>query len=267
MAKQPVVVDRTESQLPIAVPEPANLARVEPTALAGEPSIMRVIAYGIEKGTSIDVMEKLYALARDDADRKALREFSAAMAAFQAECPPIRKTSSASIVTKAGAKYGYTYAELDEIARTVGPFLHKHGLSYSWDSSEDKGSIVCTCIVKHANGHRETAKFSCPTDSAAAMSGAQRQAAALTYARRQSLVQALGLTTADPDTDGADDVQPVDPTPITETQAANLDCLIDEVKADRKRMLAHFGVETLADLPAARFKEAIEGLERKRSRA
>lgn len=259
------VIDRTESQVPVV---DQALARTDaPNALvvvSAEVPISAILDRAVQQGMAPEALEKLVALFNQQQDRAAAREFSGAMAAFQTECPPIPKTSTASIVTKSGAKYAYTYAELDEIARTIGPYLHKHGLSYSWDSSEDKGSIVCTCIVRHANGHRETAKFACPTDSAASMSGAQRQAAALTYARRQSLVQALGLTTADTDTDAARHEPAADPTPITADQAANLKVLIDEVKPDMPKMLAYFGVESIEQIPAARFKEAVAGLEKRR---
>lgn len=254
-------VDDSESQLPENVLAPrvgGALARVPDTSIAA------ILGNAVEKGMAPEALEKLVALYERVADRQAAQEFSASMAAFQAECPSIAKTSEAEIVTRSGAKYGYKYAELDEIARTVRPLLHKHGLSYTWDSAEDKGSIVCSCIVRHANGHSVTAKFSCSIDSAAAMSGAQKSGAALTYARRQALIQALGLTTTDGDNDAA--LPAHDPRPVTDNQAANLDALIDEVGADRAKFLKFFGVDKVGLVPAYRFAEAVKMLEEKRRR-
>ena len=254
------VIDHTESQVPAA----PLVRTTEPPLSAGQPTIMQAIAFGLEKGTPVEVMEKLYNLYERDADRKAAQEFAAAMAAFQSECPPIPKTSTAKIITNSGANYSYNYAELDEIARKVRPLLAKHGLSYTWDSEVTDGGVVCTCIVRHENGHSVGAKFACPTDAAAKMSGAQKQASALTYARRQSLVQALGLTTCDPDIDGA---SPDQRATITAQQAADIGVLIDEVKADKGRLLKCFGVDRIEDLPQACFRPALNMLQSKRGQS
>jgi len=259
------VIDHSEAQdAPLVrVPAPPT----ENGLARQEVPISAIIDRAVELKMDPAGVKDLVALFNQQEDRKAAREFAAAMAGFQAECPSIAKTSTAEIATNSGAKYSYTYAELDEIARTVQPILAKHGLSYSWDSAEDKGAITCTCIIKHANGHRETAKFSCPTDSAAKMSGAQRSASALTYARRQSLVQALGLTTTDSDRDGADRPAATGPA-ITEHQAANLDAMLDELKGKdpqiKARFLKRLKVEKLGDILAVHHAECVEMLETKR---
>lgn len=229
----------------------------------GVPTITTILDKAVTGGMAPEALEKIVALYERVADRQASQEFSAAMAEFQAACPPIAKTSTAKIVTNSGANYSYKYAELDEIARTVRPLLHKHGLSYSWDSVEDKGLVVCTCIIRHENGHSVSAKFACPTDSAAKMSGAQKNAAALTYARRQSLIQALGLTTCDPDNDGAAAASPR----ITEHQAANLTAALDELNLTperRAKFLEVMEVGSISKIPAAKFAEAMRMVEKAR---
>src|SRR5690606_18062525 len=108
---------------------------------------------------------------------------------------------------------------------------------------------------RHVDGHEERASFPVPVDSGARMSAAQANGAALTYGRRQSLIAVLGLTTAEDDADGAESVGSAEA--ITESQAADLDALIEEVGADRQKLLAWAGVETLADLPADRYAQAV----------
>ena len=93
---------------------------------------------------------------------------------------------------------------------------------------------------------------------------AQSAGAALTYARRQSLVQALGLTTCDPDIDGA---SPDQRATITAQQAADIGVLIDEVKADKGRLLKCFGVDRIEDLPQACFRPALNMLQSKRGQS
>lgn len=235
---------------------------IDPASLAvsdSPVSIASILDKAVSGGMSAESLEKIVALYERVADRAAAQEFSSAMARFQATCPPIKKSSKANVVTKGGASYSYNYAELDTIAQHVRPLLSAEGLSYTWDSTEDKGLLSCTCTVRHVNGHSVAAKFSCSIDTAANMSGAQKSGGALTYARRQSLIQALGLTTTDPDNDA-----PPPPT-INDHQVANLDALMDEVNADRAAFYKWFGVKGIADIPASRFKEAVAAMEKKRS--
>ena len=184
---------------------PSQAAAVAPRDAGTSPTaITAMLTLAIEKGVDVAALEKLVALHERVSDRAAAVEFAEAMSAFQNECPPISKTSEAKITSGSGGQYSYRYAELDEIARTVRPLCHKHGLSYSWDSLMEGEKLTCTCIVRHVNGHQITAHFTAPTESKAGMSSQQKHAAALTYARRQSLIQALGLTTCDPDMDGGE---------------------------------------------------------------
>jgi hypothetical protein len=90
------------------------------------------------------------------------------------------------------------------------------------------------------------------------MSEQQKAAGAVTFARRQSLVQVLGLVTADRDTDCA----PVNK--IDEAQEAQLKELVTEVddKIDMKRFLKYFGIDKLEDMTSANFGNAVRELEK-----
>lgn len=254
MAKD-LVIDKAESQVPVVVDRPLPVERPEAAK-----SIIDLLHHATNEKVSPEALERYFALYEKDRDYRSMQEFNGAMAEFQATCPPVRKTSTADIVTKSGSRYKYEYAELDEIARTVRPHLQRHGLSYSWDSSEKEGQLVCVCTVRHANGHFITATFRCPYDSAANMSGAQKSAAALTYARRQSLIQALGLTTCDPDIDGEDN----NPEKITDHEAANLSAALDDVGGDKAAFLKFLGVAALSDLPKSKLAAAFQAIEQKR---
>jgi hypothetical protein len=224
-------------------------------------SMPRLMELAVQSGKDgIEVLERLVALNERMMDRAAREEFAQAMAKFQSECPPIKKTSTAVITTKAGGQYGYAYAELDEIARTVNPLLSSHGLSYTWNSETREGLLVCTCRLRHANGHEEQAVFSAPIDTAAAMSGSQKHAAALTYARRQSLVQVLGLTTCDPDDDGQGGQQEC----VTPAQVDILEALIGKrPDGSRAKLFAYLGIESMDQVPASRFEWLKSDLETK----
>lgn len=240
-----------------------------PMAPVNPASVGEILRLAVDKGASIEQMRGILDLQERIEKRAAEADFRASFARFQGECPPIKHDQVVDFVTKAGRRTSYSHASLGQIARTINPILGRYGLSYSWESANVDGMMVVTCLVSHVSGHNVSAKFGLPakggTDS---MSEAQQYASTLTYAKRQSLVQALGLTTADSDVDGADMAHVVTAASggdrITEDQAANLRALAEDVGADRERFLKFFGIASLADMPAARLPEAIKMLEGKR---
>lgn len=241
------------AETPAPLPQP-------PAIYQAEPSVAMMLQSAIDRGLPVETLEKLVALHERVADRRSAQEFAGAMAEFQKRCPPIPKQSKAKITTKSGTQYAYTYAELDTIAETVRPILHDLGLSYSWDSSVSDRTLEAVCTLRHANGHSVQARFACSVDSQSAMNDQQKVAAALTYARRQSLIQVLGLTTTDPDTDAASTET------VTAAQVADLKALRMEVAANEVKFLAFLGVERYEDIKAAEYGRAVAALEAKRSR-
>jgi hypothetical protein len=222
--------------------------------------INQMLGLAMSPDVSVEKLERLIALRVEEKERWAREEFFAALSAFQDECPEIKKTKDAEITTKAGGKYGYTFAPLEVIARTIREPLRNNGLSYNHTTDGAVSGILnVVCVLRHTGGHEERSVFPVPTGTGAAMSEAQKYGAALTYGKRQSLVSVLGITTAEDDVDGAD---PTDH--ITEQQAKDLDALIQDVGADRKKFLAWLGVAHLEGITTRQLQPAIDALERKR---
>jgi hypothetical protein len=235
----------------------------------GEGEITSILRLAVEKQVPVETLERLVALQERMSDRAAAAEFAQALADFQAECPPIRKTETAEIVGRdQGRKFTYRFAPLDEIARTIRPLLHRRGLSYSWDQKIDKGLLECTCKLLHVNGHFQTSTFTVPTESSSgAMSPAQKNGSALTFARRYSLTAVLGLTSTEDDSDAA---PPRSTDPITPDQIADLENRMEEVGADPARFMTYLCSLTgrkilhLDDLYADEHGKAAAALEAKR---
>jgi hypothetical protein len=246
----------TQPDLPTIEPERLPVeAEAQPSAL---------LHLALTQKMDVGVIERLVALEERIQARNAAHEFAQAMAEFQCECPSIRKTSSATVTTKSGGQYRYAYAELDEIARTVNPILGRLGLSYSWDSAVTGGNVRVVCTLRHINGHSTTASFEAPAGSLSqAMSKQQEVASALTYGRRQSLVSVLGLTTCDPDADGAEvEDGPVET--ITPEQVDTLLALLDKRPSGAEaRLLAYLGIDRLDAVPATRFDWLVRDLQAK----
>jgi len=219
-----------------------------------------LVKLAIQEKVPVEVLERLVALQERVTDRDARAEFFDALARVQDELPEIRKTQTAKIATKGGGSYSYTYAPLDHITRTVRPVLKDHGFSFNWTTEgTDNGALNVVCVLRHIAGHEERSAFPVPIDTAAAMSGAQKNGAALTYGKRQSLTSVLGLTTTDDDTDAVETSAY-----ITRDQVADLEALAEEVDADFGKYLEWLGVANLEALTQADLPKAIKALERKR---
>lgn len=215
---------------------------------------------------AVEALERLTALHHVEQDRQAKRAFFEALAAFQAECPPIEKSRTAGDATQGGRGYHYTYAPLEGIIKVIRPVLNKHGLSFSWDSQTVDGEIATTCTVRHVDGHSLSATCRVPLDTNIRGTAPQKSGSSHTYSMRYSLTQALGLRATDDDNDGAGDAAPESNEPINEDELADLGALMQEVNQNVPRFLKHFGIERLADLPKSRLNEAVNGLQRKRKK-
>lgn len=159
----------------------------------------------IEKGLTPEVMEKFMTLYDRWESKKAKREFDAAMAAFQGECPVIEKGKKVDFESKrTGQRTKYAYAPLDQIVKQVGPKIAKHGLSYTINATIEGQNVKAEVVVTHEGGHSQPSSFIVPLDPDAFMNTAQKFGSALTYAKRYAFCNAFGILTQDPDTDAND---------------------------------------------------------------
>jgi hypothetical protein len=232
-------------------------------APATDSDVSGLVRLAIEQKVPVEVLERLVALQERVTERNARAAFFEAVAAFQEECPPITKSREARIETKSGGAYKYNYAPLEEITQTIRPYLKRHGLSYSWEVEDGGKALSVVCVLRHIEGHSERSGFPVPVDTSARMSDAQKNGAAQTYGKRQSLLNVLGITTADEDKDAARQ-EAAGADTITDAQAADLDALIDEVGANRQKFLEWLHVDALDELPKRDYRRAVQALENKR---
>jgi hypothetical protein len=218
-------------------------------------------------GVSVENLERMLAMAKDMRAEQAKAAYVLAMAEFQANCPAIpRKTVNSffKTVDRNGVSKPRMYASLEDIGATIRPHLGPCGLSYKWSGMKVEGGVMSLdCIISHSKGHSERSTVSLPTESKAGASEAQKAGALMTYAQRYSLIQALGLTTCDEDDDAAMDAGPSAET-ITESQAADLDTAIENVRSDRAAFCKYYGISRVGELPASKLQHALTMIERKR---
>ena len=161
--------------------------------------ITRLIERAIDKNVPVETMEKLLAMRRELKAEWAREQYQAALAAFQAELPVIKKTRK--VMNKDGKTERYRYAPLDSIVAQVKQLLEKHGFSHRTDALIEGKFVTAECVVTHREGHSERSRFAVPIEPTAFMNDAQKYASALTFTKRYAFCGALGILTGDADTD------------------------------------------------------------------
>lgn len=165
-------------------------------------SVDNLISEGLSKNVAVETMEKLFALREKVKAEKAKEEFVRALGQFQSEVPVIKKTKK--VMNKDGITLRYQFAPIDSIVEQIKKPLAKAGLSYTWTVKNTPGLVTAICKVTHVLGHSEESSFEIPIDAEGYMTAPQKVASALTFAKRYSLCNALGISTSDEDTDATD---------------------------------------------------------------
>lgn len=177
-------------------PKTRAIAKVENQALSFNAE--NLISQAIASKSDVGTMERLLAMRKTLKDEWAKEQFDKAMAAFQSECPIIKKTKT--VRTNKGED-AYSYAPLESIVIQVKPFLEKHGFSYSIQT-ETGDKVKATCLAKHKDGWSEPSSMEVPLGTKTQiMSDTQVVAAALTFAKRYAFCNVFGILTGDEDTD------------------------------------------------------------------
>lgn len=204
-------------------------------------------------GGSLEQVREMITLARDMETHDARKQFFAALARFKAKCPPIKKPKSAKIVNEnKGTDYGYTWAPLEEIDKTVTPLLSAEDLSYTFEHEQESNKLTTFCVVRHAAGHEQRTPVTLTVGGSPGMSEQQKIASTMQNGRRFSLTSALGLSTTDeiPDETGGGQK-------ITEDQATYIGDLITESRTPASRFLKYFKVDKAADILAVDYDSAV----------
>lgn len=153
----------------------------------------------MDRGASLDQIERMMDLAERNEKREAEKSYNAAFAAFKAEAVRIVKGRK---VTD-GPLRGKEYAELHDVVDAVTPALSRHGLSAAWKLTRDeKDWIEVTCTLKHVGGHSESVSMGGPPDAGGAKNALQARASTKSYLERYTLKAICGVAEGGDDSDG-----------------------------------------------------------------
>lgn len=162
------------------------------------PDVLLQIA--VEKGVDIDQLEKLMSLQERWNEQEAKKRFNEAVNQFQANKPDLIKGKKVDFKTQTG-RVSYNYNPLPKIQKAVDPVLSNYGLSYKWEQSTEGGKIRITCIISHVEGHCEKTWLESDLDTSGKKNTIQSLGSTVTYLKRYTLENALGLS-SDEDDDG-----------------------------------------------------------------
>lgn len=180
-----------------------ELVNLERKAVARPLDMEAMFAAAIKLGKEgVEVIKELRALQNAEDAKWAKVACDEAVREFQKLCPKIGKTKG--VPDKSGTT-AYKYAPFEEIISVIAPILDKCGLSFSFDTDVQSQAnwVIAICEITHVRGHsfKKQVKFPLGTKTAI-MSDTQQYSAALSFANRRALSNALGLVTVGEDKDG-----------------------------------------------------------------
>lgn len=217
---------------------------------------MTMLQMAVSQGADLDKLEKLMQLQERWEANEARKAYVVAMNAFKANPPTVLKTKNVSFNTTT-----YNHALLENAAELIGAELTKHGLSFRWDCEQLEGGIVrVTCVLTHCQGHSERTALQAGLDQSGGKNNIQALGSTVSYLERYTLFAATGMAAKGMDDDGKGSEAVF----ITESQAADLKALLEEVGADEKKFLEYFKIDAIEHLPAKAYRQAVTMTEAKR---
>ena len=223
---------------------------------------MDMLNTAVAKGADLEQLQKLMDLQERWEANQAKKAFVEALSAFKADPPTVTKNKHARF-GQGDKKTEYSFAPLAEVTGAIAPALSKHGLSHQWEVGQAEGGLIkVTCVLTHVLGHSERVTLQASPDSSGSKNNIQAVGSTLTYLQRYTLLAITGLAAGDQDDDGGGPVKL-----ITAEQKDEIIALMKATSADTAAFLKYMGLETLDDMPASQFPNAIQALNRKKKGA
>lgn len=235
--------------------------------LSTDPQAFMSVIQRAATDPSVDVskMEKLWEMYKSIVQWQAEKSFNAAFAQMQAKMPVITERGE---IKNGQGKVVSQYAYYEDINDTVKPLLQEYGFAMMFKTDDtDPQRVRVVGILMHEDGHRESCPLPLPADTSGFKNEVQSYGSSISYAKRYILIDLLNITTRGQDDDG----QTAGVKTITESQAADLQALIEETKTDKNSFLTYISgiakrqITSLQSIPENLHKTAVDALNKKRN--
>lgn len=242
----------------VEIHTPAQMMQEQPARAVMTP--MEMLDRAVSSGASVETLTQLMNLQERWEANQARKAFDEAMAAVKSSLPKIVKNKKVDFTTAKG-RTNYQYEDLASIMNQIGPVLSAHGLSVRYRTTADPNQpISVTCIISHKMGHSEENTLMAGRDESGNKNSIQAIGSTVTYLQRYTLKAALGLAAA-ADDDGA---KADDAGFITEAEREIILTMIEDVGADIEKFCEFLQIDSIATMPAAKFRRAVNTLEAKK---
>ena len=207
-------------------------------------------------------MRELYAIHREMVADQAKIAFTESMRACQAEIQPVVRDTE-------NTQTRSFYAKLETVDRAIRPIYTKHGFTPSFDEGQsDETNMEIVCRLSHISGHTERYRLLAPPDTMGPKGTPTKtvlhgRGSTMTFLRRYLLFGIFNVVLRDKGSD--DDGNRGGARYITPQQAAELEALLTEVKADRALFLRYFQIEDTTEMETEKLVRAINMLNEKRA--
>ncbi len=220
---------------------------------------LALIAAAVTAGADPDQLAKLVDLQERIDRRNAEKAYNAAMAACQAEMPPITRT-------KKNAQTNSMYAPFEELNETIRPIYTKHGFSLGFtevlDQPKEGTDMHIACDVRHREGHTVRHQGIYPRDDVGIKGSVNKTpiwgvGSSHSYAKRYLCKDIFNLSEANEDNDG----QLIDT--LIAAERDEIEELLIRTASDKPAFLRWLGYESVEKIRRADFSKATWELKRK----
>lgn len=206
-----------------------------------------MIRMAVSGGADLEKMERLLDLQMKWEQNEAKKAYVQAMSAFKENAPIVTRD-------KSNNQYRSKYTSLGNLVNTVNPELSKHGLSASWDITQN-GIITVTCKMTHKLGHSESASASAPADTSGAKNAIQQIKSSVTYLKAVTFEAITGLASTDANCD--DDGNAVGVEVIDEKQVGVIRDYMNSLNITDAQFKKAFQGHDVEGLPKKDYQRAI----------
>lgn len=247
------------SAAPAVIADPQESAMVPASTAV---NMIEVIARAAaDPNTDLDKMERLMAMHERMTARTAEIAFNAAMQRVQAATRKVKRD-------RWNEQTKSNYATLESVNAQVVPAYTAEGfsLSFGTDDCPLEGHFRVTCSVSHRDGHTRPYRVDIPSDGVGMKGTANKTSthafgSSMSYARRYLTLLIFNISLTDEDDDGNAGGQREEW--ITQDQAATLQALIEEAKADKGKFLEYLKYPSLLEIPSSKYADAVALLQKK----
>jgi ERF superfamily. len=247
---------QVQQTMDLAVSNGGAVSAHEENALPVDPFLSIIERALFSPEADISKLERIIALRDQGIEKQAKSIFIENFAAMQAEIPPILKKGKGHNNAK--------YIRFEDMNAEIKLVLPKYGFSLSFETEQSDKNVTVKAILEHVAGHRKEASLILPLDTTGNKNAVQAIGSTISYGKRYTAGSLLNIAADGEDDDAQIISQKQSVEFITEEQVADLQSIIEETKSDLQGFLAWCKIKSLADMPAAHFRNAMSVLEKKR---